>query len=100
MRMIARQGCRKIVSPDENGDRFGWAFELVLVAISVALVTALSIFAFKNFSKQETLKEEHGFGKVLENKYYVDEAYDAAVVEPIRKVSDKFLWRIFDVKII
>lgn len=76
------------------------AFELVLVAVSVAIAISVSIFAFKKFSKQETFEEEKGFGKVLENKYYVDEAYDAVVVEPIRKVSDKFLWRIFDVKII
>lgn len=54
----------------------------------------------KKFSKQETFEEESGFGKVLENKYYVDEVYDTVVVEPIKNVSDKFLWNIFDVKII
>ena len=38
--------------------------------------------------------------KVLENKYYVDEAYDTLIVNPIQKTSSNFLWKIFDIKII
>lgn len=76
------------------------AFELVLVALSVIIATAAIIFALRKYSKQETFPEEKGFGKVLENKYYVDEAYDKAIVQPIYKTSDKFLWGIFDIKII
>ncbi len=38
--------------------------------------------------------------RVLWNKYYVDEAYDAAIVRPILKTSDAFLWKVFDVKVI
>ena len=34
------------------------------------------------------------------NKYYVDEIYDAAVVQPIHAVSREGLWRGFDVKVI
>jgi len=34
------------------------------------------------------------------NKYYVDEIYNATVVQPILKTSDRFLWRIFDVWIV
>jgi NADH-quinone oxidoreductase subunit L len=37
---------------------------------------------------------------VLSNKYYVDEIYDAIVVTPITRVSEKLLWRIVDVGII
>jgi len=36
----------------------------------------------------------------LENKYYVDEIYDAIFVRPIRFVSEKILYRIIDVEII
>jgi NADH-quinone oxidoreductase subunit L len=74
--------------------------ELGLVAVSVIVAAAAILYSFKKFSKQEKFEPETGFGKVLENKYYVDEVYDAAVVEPIKKTSDRFLWRIFDVKII
>ncbi|HEY7912603.1 MAG TPA: NADH-quinone oxidoreductase subunit L [Blastocatellia bacterium] len=38
--------------------------------------------------------------KLLEDKYYVDEVYDATVVEPVKVGSTKLLWRIIDVKII
>jgi NADH-quinone oxidoreductase subunit L len=38
--------------------------------------------------------------RLLLNKYYVDEIYDAAIVQPIRVASQDGLWRGFDVKII
>ena len=36
----------------------------------------------------------------LYNKYFVDEAYDAAIVHPMRDGSDALLWRIVDVRLI
>ena len=41
-----------------------------------------------------------GLHRVLENKYYVDEIYDAAIVQPIRIVSEEGLWKIVDVRVI
>jgi NADH-quinone oxidoreductase subunit L len=38
--------------------------------------------------------------RLLENKYWVDEAYDAVLVRPIRIVSDGFLWRFVDARVI
>jgi NADH-quinone oxidoreductase subunit L len=38
--------------------------------------------------------------RLLEDKYYVDEAYDATVVQPIKLGSKNVLWRIVDVNII
>ena len=38
-----------------------------------------------------------GFERVLANKYYVDEAYDAAIVSPTVGVSRSVLWRGVDV---
>jgi NADH-quinone oxidoreductase subunit L len=38
--------------------------------------------------------------KLLLNKYYVDEVYDAAVVHPLKAVSTEGLWRGFDVGLI
>jgi NADH-quinone oxidoreductase subunit L len=37
---------------------------------------------------------------LLWNKYYVDEAYDAAVINPIVRGSDKLLWKGVDVGVI
>ena len=38
--------------------------------------------------------------RLLENKYYVDEAYDAAVVQPIKVGSRDVLWRTIDQEVI
>jgi NADH:ubiquinone oxidoreductase subunit 5 (subunit L)/multisubunit Na+/H+ antiporter MnhA subunit len=37
---------------------------------------------------------------LLLNKYYVDEVYDATIVQPIKVVSTEGLWRGFDVKVV
>ena len=41
-----------------------------------------------------------GLHRLLLNKYYVDEVYDAGVVQPIRIVSQEGLWRGIDVNVI
>ena len=38
--------------------------------------------------------------RLLEEKYYVDEAYDAVVVNPIKAGSREGLWRFFDIGVI
>jgi NADH-quinone oxidoreductase subunit L len=38
--------------------------------------------------------------RLLENKYYVDEAYDAALINPIKVGSREGLWKLFDVGVI
>ncbi|MFN0088500.1 MAG: NADH-quinone oxidoreductase subunit L [Blastocatellia bacterium] len=37
---------------------------------------------------------------MLENKYYVDEIYETALIDPIEQTSRHLLWKIVDVKII
>jgi len=41
-----------------------------------------------------------GMPRLLENKYYVDEAYDATIVNPIKVGSHEGLWRFFDLGVI
>ena len=38
--------------------------------------------------------------KLLENKYYVDEIYDTAIINPVVGTARNVLWRILDIKII
>jgi NADH-quinone oxidoreductase subunit L len=38
--------------------------------------------------------------RLLENKYYVDEIYDATIIQPIEAGSREGLWKIFDVGVI
>ena len=41
-----------------------------------------------------------GLYRLLVHKYYVDEIYDATIVQPIRIVSQEGLWKIVDVRVI
>jgi len=56
------------------------------------------IYAWTKFSKyQKTDTEETGLGKVLANKWYVDELYDAIIVKPILSIA-KYFNNIFEKK--
>ena len=59
------------------------------MAVSVGAALLAIIFAvrsFRNYSN-EIAKEESGFGKILYNKWYIDELYDAIIVKPLLKLS-------------
>lgn len=79
--------------------------ELGLMALSVTIGLAGIWFGRYVYLKNPSIAENvskrfSGVHKLLWNKYFVDEFYDAAVVNPIKQTSDKFLWKVFDVKII
>lgn len=74
--------------------------EIILVCISIIVAVGAFIYAFKKYTKVKEFRKSEGFAKVLENKYYIDEAYDKAIVQPIYESSDEFLWKTVDVKII
>jgi NADH-quinone oxidoreductase subunit L len=70
--------------------------ELILTLVST-VVALLGIGAGGVWFKRSPLWKPP---RLLEDKYYVDEAYDAAVVQPIKVGSKNILWRIIDVGII
>jgi len=62
----------------------------MLMAASVGLAIIAIIFAVNKFSKKPDLPEAEGAGKLLANKWYVDEMYDAIIVRPLGGLG-KFL---------
>ncbi|MBA4311277.1 MAG: NADH-quinone oxidoreductase subunit L [Chlorobiaceae bacterium] len=79
--------------------------EYLLMILSVLVGVVGIYFARKLYLEKPELVEKfsasfRSIHKLLWNKYFVDEVYDAAVVTPIVKGSDKLLWKGFDVKII
>ncbi|MEN6536390.1 MAG: NADH-quinone oxidoreductase subunit L [Bryobacteraceae bacterium] len=77
----------------------------ILVAISVISGFAGIALAWLFYVARPGLADSaaSGFGALYRwvyNKYYVDEAYDAAVVQPIVNGSDRILWRGIDVGVI
>jgi NADH-quinone oxidoreductase subunit L len=61
--------------------------EYLLMGISVAIATIAIIIAINKFSKKPDLADASGFGKVLENKWYIDELYNAIVVNPLNNLA-------------
>jgi NADH-quinone oxidoreductase subunit L len=81
------------------------ALEFTLMAVSTAIAVAGIWFAYFVWVKRRTIAENAArelapVHRLLLNKYYVDEIYDAALVQPIKIASQEGLWRGFDVKII
>jgi NADH-quinone oxidoreductase subunit L len=81
----------------------GLEVTLMLVSSLVAVggIGVAAYFFLKNRHAADRLAEQFaGPRRVLENKYYVDEIYDAAIVQPIRITSENGLWKLVDARII
>ena len=62
--------------------------EWILTGVSTILIIIISGWAWKKYkSYQLQTAEETGFAKVLQNKWYVDELYDAIIVKPLKSLS-------------
>jgi NADH-quinone oxidoreductase subunit L len=91
------------IAPVEEVVEHGLEGTLMLVSITVALVGIgiAAYFFLKNRRAADAMAERFGgLQRLLLNKYYVDEIYDATIVQPIRIVSEQALWKVVDVKII
>jgi NADH-quinone oxidoreductase subunit L len=68
-----------------------------LLAMLSVVIALLGIGAgWLIFNKRPLLQ----LPRILENKYYVDEIYDATIINPIKVGSREGLWKLFDVGVI
>jgi NADH-quinone oxidoreductase subunit L len=79
--------------------------ELALMGASTLVAAAgigLAVFFFlRNRAAADRMAQRFAAAhRVLENKYYVDEIYDAAIVQPVQIVSQEGLWKRLDVRVI
>jgi NADH-quinone oxidoreductase subunit L len=61
--------------------------EWIMMGAVTLLVVIVILFAWRKFSRDAAFEENKGVGKVLENKWYVDELYDNAIVHPLTRFS-------------
>ena len=81
-----------------GGGEAMWA--LLSFAIAVAVIVGSTMWLGRRERKPALETPAYrGFAKVLYNKWYVDELYDRAVVQPVLRTS-RALWRWFDVGVI
>jgi len=77
------------------------ATEWMLVGIAVAVALTGIVGALRLLKPQALVPaakapEERGFARILKNKWYVDEIYDALIVRPIVWLSREVLWKQVD----
>lgn len=61
--------------------------EFLLMGLSTVLVLVSILFAWVKFKNYKAAGEATGFGRILQNKWYVDEIYEAAIVKPLRSLA-------------
>jgi NADH-quinone oxidoreductase subunit L len=78
------------------------AHSLELTLSGVAMLAAITglVVAWRMYAKNAKEGKSEGIHKLLNNKYYVDELYHAAVVAPLLWISRNVLWKVVDVGII
>ena len=79
--------------------------ELMLIGIAVVIAVAGILYAVTRLKPAALVPaaqapESQGIERVLEHKYFVDEAYDRAIVKPVVGISRRVLWRGMDAGLI
>jgi NADH-quinone oxidoreductase subunit L len=80
-------------APFGGGEAF-WAAVSFLVATAVIALTSYLLMK-RRYVPAAQAAAPRGFAKVLYNKWYVDELYDAVIVRPVLAVS-RWSWRFID----
>jgi NADH-quinone oxidoreductase subunit L len=105
----APRGAEGVLPPAEHGDvseaSAHESTELTLMAVSIGLAflgIGLAWFFFvKSPGSADSVAHAAGpVHRLLLNKYYVDELYDAVVVRPTVTLSHGLLWKVIDAEVI
>lgn len=87
-----------VISPVKHAHEMSHSTEILLMVVITVLVLLVIVFAWSRY-KNYRYKEESGFGKVLENKWYVDELYEKIIVQPLHNFGG-FLKNVIDAKVV
>jgi len=91
--------------PVKIGSHGEESIEWLLMGVSVAIALAGLMLARQFYLENPALPENlmnrfRGLYTTLLNKYWVDEIYDAVIVQPVKLISTYLLWKFVDVIII
>jgi NADH-quinone oxidoreductase subunit L len=91
----------KLLSGENSGGLTEYILMVVSVGIAAAGIYAARLIYLKRIEIADSLKHRcpRIYGLLL-NKYYVDELYNAAIIEPTLKTSEEILWKSVDVTLI
>jgi NADH-quinone oxidoreductase subunit L len=84
-----------------HSESLEWGLMAVSVAVALSGIgLAAFLFLKRRDAAQAMVQRFPGVHKLLLNKYYVDEVYDTALVQPIRITSEEGLWKVVDATVI
>ena len=89
------EGSNKILEAHEVSHSTEW----MLTGVSTVLIVITILFAWNKFSKRPDTEDATGFGKVLADKWYVDELYEKVIVNPLDKLA-LFFKNIFEKNVV
>lgn len=73
--------------------------EWMLTGVSSLLIIIMVVLAWTRFSKKPDIEDAKGFGKLLQDKWYVDEIYHSIIIKPLNAIS-AFFNNVFEKNII
>ncbi|MBI3814515.1 MAG: NADH-quinone oxidoreductase subunit L [Nitrospinae bacterium] len=88
---------------DLSRNAFIWEWILMGISLAIAIsgiFLARNLYIISTDIPERLASRYQSVHRLIFNKYYIDELYDAVFVNPIKNISASFLWKIFDVKII
>ena len=84
----------------EAGAESAASLEHILSGVAMLAAASGLAVAWRMYNKKVEQGQSTGLHKLLYNKYYVDEAYQAVVVGPLMWLSRNILWKVVDAGII
>jgi NADH-quinone oxidoreductase subunit L len=85
---------------EAGGREASASLEHWLSIVAVIAATAGLLVAWQMYKKNVQQGKSEGLHKLLYNKYYVDEIYQAAIVSPLVWLSRNVLWKVVDAGVI
>jgi NADH-quinone oxidoreductase subunit L len=76
-----------VIAPSENEHELSASIEWILMGISVAIAVIAILFAVSKYKKHTDEEPTTALGKFFYNKWYIDELYNTAIVEPLNKLA-------------
>ena len=73
------------VIPVVEGHAISHSTEYLLMGLSTALVLSVIFFAWTRYRQYRSEESSAPFARLLENKWYVDELYQTAIVQPLHR---------------
>jgi NADH-quinone oxidoreductase subunit L len=81
-----------------GGGELVWALISTGIALVIVLTTS-KVLSARTVTPAASAAPPTGLGRILANKWYVDELYDRVILQPVQRGA-RFLWRVVDTVVV